>query len=199
MPVAPRVAAAVALLMLAGCAASPDPAGVAAPSSSPPVSTQAPTPATSTPATSTSASARASSPAATTIPASLQFTGTTVDGRPFDGATLAGKPVLLWFWAPWCPTCRGQVDDVQAVARDYSDRVTVLGVGSLDDAKAIERFAADAPGMTHLSDDSGAVFRHFQITQQSSFVLLDRRGEKVWSVGYGGSDDLADQVERVAG
>ena len=75
----------------------------------------------------------------------------------------------------------------------------MIGVGSLADAEAIEGFAADAPGLTHLSDDSGAVFRHFEVVQQSSFVLLDAEGRRSWSVGYGGSDDLADQVAAVAG
>ena len=107
--------------------------------------------------------------------------------------------MLLWFWAPWCPTCRSQIKQVQAVARDYEDQVTVIGVGSLADVDSIEGFAADAPGMTHLSDDTGAVFVHFEVAQQSSFVLLDADGKKVWSVGYGGSDDLADQVAAVAG
>ena len=53
--------------------------------------------------------------------------------------------------------------------------------------------------MTHLSDATGAVFRHFEVVQQSSFVLLDADGEKVYTVGYGGSDDLADRVADVAG
>ena len=52
--------------------------------------------------------------------------------------------------------------------------------------------------MTHLSDASGAVFRHFEVVQQSSFVLLDAEGKKAYSVGYGGSDDLADRVAAVA-
>jgi hypothetical protein len=30
------------------------------------------------------------------------FAGTTVEGKPFSGASLAGKPTVLWFWAPWC-------------------------------------------------------------------------------------------------
>jgi hypothetical protein len=31
----------------------------------------------------------------------LQFAGATVDGGRFDAATLAGTPVVLWFWAPF--------------------------------------------------------------------------------------------------
>ncbi len=40
--------------------------------------------------------------AADTRPTSpLQFSGETVDGGRFDAATLAGTPVVLWFWAPF--------------------------------------------------------------------------------------------------
>jgi thiol-disulfide isomerase/thioredoxin len=122
-----------------------------------------------------------------------------VDGGEFDGATLVGKPVLLWFWAPWCPVCRGQIEQVQSIARKHEGEVNLVGVGSLDSTKAISGFAADAPGITHLSDESGAVWRHFEVVQQSSFVLLDDKGEVVYEVGYGGSDDLADRVAAVVG
>lgn len=51
-------------------------------------------------------SPRAAGAPATTSPASLfAFTATTVDGKPFDGMSMAGKPTVLWFWAPWCPIC----------------------------------------------------------------------------------------------
>ena len=194
MPTVVRLVALVVVILLAGCgapAAEPEPAPIATPATSP--STTAPSP---TPAASRTPSA---GPTTAPVPDTLRFTSTTVGGQPFDGASLSGKPVLLWFWAPWCPTCRSQADDVGAVARDYADRVAVVGVGSLsDDAAAIERFAADAPGPVHLDDRSGAVFRHFGVVEQSSFVLLDAAGRKAWSVGYGGSDDLAEQVAAVA-
>jgi cytochrome oxidase Cu insertion factor (SCO1/SenC/PrrC family) len=36
-----------------------------------------------------------------TAPTPLDFTGATLDGTTFDAATLAGTPVVLWFWAPF--------------------------------------------------------------------------------------------------
>lgn len=35
------------------------------------------------------------------IPALLDFTAPAVGGGTVDGADHAGKPVALWFWAPW--------------------------------------------------------------------------------------------------
>lgn len=53
----------------------------------PPAGPAAPTSAATTPAT--------------TVAGPLQFAGATVDGGRFDAATLAGTPVVLWFWAPF--------------------------------------------------------------------------------------------------
>jgi thiol-disulfide isomerase/thioredoxin len=192
-----RLVALAAVLVLTGCAAPEPVPEAAAPTSSPPAATTL----AASPSPSPAETSRASSPtpAPTEVPDTLAFTSTTVDGQPFDGASLAGKPVLLWFWAPWCPTCRSQADEVKAIAQNYDGKVAVIGVGSLsDDDAAIKAFAVDAPGPTHLNDTSGAVFRHFGVVQQSSFVLLDAAGQKAWSVGYGGGDDLADQVAAVA-
>ena len=135
----------------------------------------------------------------TAVPATLQFRAETVDGRPFSGANLAGKPVVFWFWAPWCPTCRSQIPQVQELAARYDDQVSVVGVGSLDDASAIAAFADDVPGPTQLADVDGSVWRHFGVIEQSSFVLLDAKGAVVLEAGYGGADDLADQVAALVG
>ena len=34
------------------------------------------------------------------VPAALQFTAPLVGGGTFDGAAVAGKPTVFWFWAP---------------------------------------------------------------------------------------------------
>ena len=119
-----------------------------------------------------------------------------MDGSSFDGASLRGRPVLLWFWAPWCPTCRSQLPEVQRLASTYEDRLQVVGVGSLDSRDAIARFAEQTSDFTvQLVDEKGSVWRHFDITEQSSFVLLDGEANVVHRSGYGGGDDLEGEVE----
>ena len=124
----------------------------------------------------------------------LDFTATTVDGADFDGASLGGKPTVLWFWAPWCPTCRSQISAVADLATRYDGRVNVVGVGSLDDDPAIAEFAASVPtDFPQLADPDGVVWRHFGITEQSSYVLLDG-DHAVVSSGYLDDGELADAV-----
>lgn len=38
---------------------------------------------------------------AATVPASLDFAAPALGGGTFEGASLAGNDVILWFWAPW--------------------------------------------------------------------------------------------------
>ncbi|MGH8775288.1 MAG: TlpA disulfide reductase family protein [Jiangellaceae bacterium] len=57
----------------------------------------------------------------------LTFTATTVDGEQFAGSSLAGRPAVLWFWAPWCPTCVAEAPDVLAVADRHGDQVAGWG------------------------------------------------------------------------
>jgi hypothetical protein len=35
------------------------------------------------------------------VPAALDFSATTIDGSEIELGQFAGRPVLLWFWAPW--------------------------------------------------------------------------------------------------
>ncbi len=129
----------------------------------------------------------------------LDFSAGTVTGDAFEGASLAGKPAVLWFWAPWCPTCRGQIEGVSALVDEYSDEVNFVGVGSLDEAPAIEGFAADVPtDLPHLLDPDGDVWRHFGVVEQSTYVVLDADSEVV-SEGYLDDAELADLVSGLAG
>jgi hypothetical protein len=41
-----------------------------------------------------------SADAAVVVPAALQFTAPLVGGGEFDGADVADKPTVFWFWAP---------------------------------------------------------------------------------------------------
>lgn len=135
----------------------------------------------------------------------LDFTSTTVAGEKFEGSTLAGKPTVLWFWAPWCPTCVGQIDGVSSLAEAHPEDLNVVGVGSLDDPTAIAGFAEKvSPAVTMLGDGGGgrdgegAVWRHFGVKAQSTYLVLDEDGKQVAS-GYLSDEELEKVVETMVG
>ena len=132
-------------------------------------------------------------------PEVLAFQSETVSGEPFDGADLAGKPTVFWFWAPWCPTCRAQISGVGELAAAYDSKVNVVGVGSLDEPEAIEGFAGEvSPDVTLLTDPEGAVWRHFGVTAQSTYLVLDEDGTER-AAGYLDDAELVDLVDGLVG
>jgi thiol-disulfide isomerase/thioredoxin len=130
--------------------------------------------------------------------ADLDFAATTLEGQPFQGTTLAGRPTVLWFWAPWCPTCRAQIPTVSGIGEEYADRVNVIGVGGLDTQGEIEALAGRIEHVTHLVDDEGAVWKHFGVTAQSTYTVIDADGEIVHE-GYLDNGALEDLVADLAG
>ncbi|HEU5108007.1 MAG TPA: redoxin domain-containing protein [Micromonosporaceae bacterium] len=130
----------------------------------------------------------------------LDFTATTVDGKAFDGRSLAGKPAVLWFWAPWCPVCLGQAPGVRETAEEYGGRVAVVGVAGLDKAEAMPEFIrlAKVESVPHLSDEAGEVWKRFGVTAQSTFVLIDADGTVTFK-GRLDADEVADRAAALLG
>ncbi len=62
------------------------------------------------------------------------FTLELFDGNTLTLSDLRGKPVVVNFWASWCPPCREEAADVEKVWRDYKDRgVVFVGVNVSDE------------------------------------------------------------------
>lgn len=176
-------------LVLAGCGSEPaQPAGPA----------QSPAPATVEPA-----AGAAVEPSATTrppTPKSLRFTGTTLDGAAFDAASLAGKPALLWFWAPWCATCAGEAQSIAGVHEEYGDRLGILGIAGMGTKKAMKEFVSDfqLQAVPHLNDPAGKIWQRFGIAQQSWYVVIDPAG-KILYTGYLDDLQLTGKVRELTG
>lgn len=60
------------------------------------------------------------------------FERPTLDGPLFDLAEHQGRPVVVNFWATWCPPCRAEVPGFVDLQDEFGDEVVFVGV-SLDD------------------------------------------------------------------
>jgi thiol-disulfide isomerase/thioredoxin len=109
--------------------------------------------------------------------------------------SLSGKPTVLWFWAPWCPICLQQAPGVRTAVDQYAGRVNIVGVAGLDRTEAMPEFVrlAKVEAMTHLADEAGVVWKRFEVTSQSTFVLLDATGQITFR-GRLDADEIPDRV-----
>ncbi|WP_330438531.1 thioredoxin-like domain-containing protein [Micromonospora sp. NBC_00821] len=182
----------VALFGVAACTGTA-PGGPAAAGSAPASTGTPPPPADAAP------TPTGGSPAAQ-VPDVLRFTGTTLGGAAFDAARLAGKPVVLWFWAPWCATCASQAWTVAEIEPRYRDTVPIVGVAGLGERKAMKEFVTefDLGATPQIEDTTGALWKRFKVTEQSIFVIIDRNGTVVHH-GFLDGEALTAKVAALAG
>ncbi|MGX7827063.1 redoxin domain-containing protein [Actinokineospora sp. 24-640] len=138
----------------------------------PPAPPAAP-PTTGLPATST---APAAPPA---VPEKLAFTAKTVGGGAFDGASLAGKPAVLWFWTPWCPKCQREASGIAAASERSGGEVTFVGVAAQDTEDAMAEFIdkRGVGGFEHIADAPAAIWQRFGVAAQPAYAFISSSGE----------------------
>jgi cytochrome c biogenesis protein CcmG, thiol:disulfide interchange protein DsbE len=103
----------------------------------------------------------------------VAFTGTTLDGQPFDLAAYRGTPVVINFWASWCGYCGAEMPDVVAFAAAHPE-VQVIGVDVNDQTSGAQAFVQQY-GMTfpQVADPDGEVFGGFDSSGLPTTVFLD--------------------------
>ena len=70
----------------------------------------------------------------------------TLAGQPVTQAALAGKPVLIDFWATWCPPCVAALPRVQALqAKHAAAGLTIVSISADDAPATVERWLARRP------------------------------------------------------
>jgi thiol-disulfide isomerase/thioredoxin len=122
-------------------------------------------------------------------PASVQ----TLDGKQIDLSQYIGKgPVLIEFWATWCPNCRELMPALLAAEKKYSGRVKFLAVAVNinQSVERVKRFLAAHP-LPHETvwDADGAAADAFDAPATSYVVVLNKKGVVVYT-GLGGRQNL---------
>lgn len=123
----------------------------------------------------------------------------TLDGKPANLAQYVGKaPVLIEFWATWCPNCRELEPHLKAVHAKYANQIKFVGV-SVSVNQSPERVKAyvakhEMPG-DQFFDRNGAATGAYDVPATSYVVVLDRTGKVVYT-GLGGDQDLEKAIKK---
>jgi thiol-disulfide isomerase/thioredoxin len=117
----------------------------------------------------------------------------------FDGASLAGRDAVVWFWAPWCTSCRAEAPEVAEIAERYGADIQLVGVPGRGDLDAMREFVDDTGtgSITHLADLDGDVWSAFGVYGQPAFAFIDDSGEVEVFIGGMGGDALAERIDEL--
>ncbi|MDG5771908.1 protein disulfide oxidoreductase [Mycolicibacterium fortuitum] len=109
----------------------------------------------------------------------LQFTGTT-SGAPFNGASLTGRPAVLWFWTPWCPFCNAEAPSVSQVAA-ANPQVSFVGVAAHSDVGAMQGFVDKYHlNFPNLNDADGSIWARYNVPWQPAYVFYRADGSSTF-------------------
>jgi thiol-disulfide isomerase/thioredoxin len=114
------------------------------------------------------------------------FTLQTLGGKTVSLESLAGKPVLLAFWAPWCGVCKTESQNFSWVKKVVGDRAHVLSVASSwEDVTEVQAYVAENGVDYPVLLDVERLAGKFKVEAFPTVYFLDREGRvKRSAVGY---------------
>ncbi len=106
------------------------------------------------------------------------FTLLDLEGNSVTLSDFRGKTVFINFWATWCPPCRAEMPEIEAVYQKYKDKdVVVIGVDLLEDADIVRQYVEKGGfSWIFVFDTTGEVADKYAITAIPSSFFVDKEG-----------------------
>lgn len=122
-----------------------------------------------------------------------------LEGQKVTLSALRGKPILLNFWATWCPPCRQEMPELQEFHRRYGDQIVLVGVNWGEGSKTVKAFLDRlGVGYRNLVDERGTAFVLYRLTGIPESYFIDPEGyiRGTW-IGPLTAEQIAQGFERM--
>ena len=106
-----------------------------------------------------------------------------LQGKAWNTTELAGKVVVLNFWATWCAPCKDELPTLQTL-HDISDHQTVVLTINVREPAARAARYMQSTGMTFpvISDAKGELAKRWGVTVYPTTVLIAPNGQARWRI-----------------
>ncbi len=100
-------------------------------------------------------------------------------GGELDLSAFRGKPVLVNFWATWCPPCRDEMPSLTRLAQSFDPQSFEVVTVSVDDGwEPVDKFLAASKTPFRVALDEGAkISRTYGTTKFPESYLVDKDGK----------------------
>jgi thiol-disulfide isomerase/thioredoxin len=124
-----------------------------------------------------------------------------LDGKSVDLGRYVGKqPVLLEFWATWCPPCRASIPGIEKLHETYKNKGLAVLAVSLDEGgwDTVKSFV-QKNGITYLVlRGNDEVADKYQVRTIPLILILDKDGKiSKRYLGFGNEEDLEKDIKAV--
>jgi len=125
------------------------------------------------------------------------FEGKNLKGETVKLADLAGKIVVVDFWATWCPPCVfGLPKLAEMTAKHKADGVVFLAVNLEEEPSLIKEFLAEKKLDINVLLDAGEIMKKYKVGPVPQTVFIDRKGVvQVVHIGIGELEEIPKQLE----
>jgi thiol-disulfide isomerase/thioredoxin len=116
-------------------------------------------------------------------------------GKPLSAEQLAGKVVLVEFWATWCPPCRSTLEWLGDLKRKHGDNIEVVALAVESPEDQIRKTAGSLNPHIRWGISDAATARSFGDVMAVPTMLIFGRDGKTAKTLYGAPPDLHQQAE----
>lgn len=124
-----------------------------------------------------------------------------LDQGTVDLASYQGRPLVVNFWASWCPPCLKEMPDFEQVYQQRDGSVAFVGINVRESAETAAELA-ERTGVTYdlALDTTGEASREFSVVNMPTTVFVDTDGV-ISSVVAGAltAAELNDRIDAIAG
>ncbi len=107
-----------------------------------------------------------------------EFKAKDLSGKSVSLSSFKGKPILLNFWATWCPYCREERPYLNSLHKEYKDKGLVIIAVSVDKSEeTMRKFLKKMPSdFIILHDNDNAASGPYGVYSLPTSFTVDRNG-----------------------
>lgn len=110
-------------------------------------------------------------------PRAPEFTLLNLEGESVSLSDYLGTPVLVNFWATWCPPCRAEMPLIQQFQDDFASEFIVLAVNGGETEAQVRGFMeTNGLSLTFLLDSENSVAQQYGIRGFPTSLFIDSEG-----------------------
>lgn len=110
------------------------------------------------------------------------FTLPDLENKEVSLSDFKGRPVILFFWATWCPHCRGELKTLNdEYEKIRNDAVELLGISTGETRFKVDNFTKTYHlAFRILLDEDTQVAQSYDIIGVPTFIFIDKQGRIVY-------------------